>query len=106
MESRPARNTSKWSKIEHRLFSFITQSWRGKPLVSHQVIVQLIAATTTKAGLKVRCELDPSSYPAGIQVADVDLASVNLQRHDFHGRMELPDLAATPAVTRLFFNRS
>ena len=77
--------TSKWNKIEHRLFSFITQNWRGKPLVSHQVIVQLIAATTTKAGLTVRCELDPNSYPAGIKVADVELAAVNLQRHDFHG---------------------
>ncbi len=77
--------TSKWNKIEHRLFSFITQNWRGKPLVSHQVIVQLIAATTTKAGLKVRCELDTNSYPAGIKVADADLASVNIKRHDFHG---------------------
>jgi len=77
--------TSKWNKIEHRLFSFITQNWRGKPLVSHQVIVQLIAATTTKAGLTVRCELDPNSYPAGIKVADAELASINLQRHDFHG---------------------
>ncbi|WP_370366300.1 ISAzo13 family transposase [Maricaulis sp.] len=77
--------TSKWNKIEHRLFSFITQNWRGKPLVSHQVIVQLIAATTTKTGLKVRCELDPNTYPTGIKVADSELASVNLQRHDFHG---------------------
>ena len=77
--------TSKWNKIEHRLFSFITQNWRGKPLVSHQVIVQLIAATTTTTGLKVRCEIDPNSYPAGIKVADAELASINLQRHDFHG---------------------
>jgi hypothetical protein len=77
--------TSKWNKIEHRLFSFITQNWRGKPLVSHQVIVQLIAATTTKTGLTVRCELDPNSYPAGIKVADAQLANVNLKRHDFHG---------------------
>ena len=77
--------TSKWNKIEHRLFSFITQNWRGKPLVSHQVIVQLIAATTTTAGLKVRCELDANSYPAGIKVADAELATINLQRHLFHG---------------------
>jgi len=77
--------TSKWNKIEHRLFSFITGNWRGKPLVSHQVIVQLIAATTTKAGLKVRCELDPNSYPAGIKVSDAELQAVNLRRHDFHG---------------------
>jgi hypothetical protein len=62
--------TSKWNRIEHRLFSFITGNWRGKPLVSHQVIVQLIAATTTTTGLKVRCELDPNAYPAGIKVSD------------------------------------
>ena len=77
--------TSKWNKIEHRLFSFITGNWRGKPLVSHQVIVQLIAATTTKTGLKVRCELDQSTYPAGIKVSDAEMDAVNLTRHDFHG---------------------
>jgi Rhodopirellula transposase DDE domain len=77
--------TSKWNKIEHRLFSFITGNWRGKPLVSHQVIIQLIAATTTKAGLKVRCELDPNIYPTGIKVSDHDLDAVNMLRHDFHG---------------------
>jgi hypothetical protein len=77
--------TSKWNKIEHRLFSFITGNWRGKPLISHQVIVQLIAATTTKAGLTVRCELDPKPYPAGIKVSDAELETVNLRRHDFHG---------------------
>ena len=77
--------TSKWNRIEHRLFSFITGNWRGKPLVSHQVIVQLIAATTTKAGLKVRCELDQNTYPAGIKVSDAELETVNLTRHDFHG---------------------
>jgi len=62
--------TSKWNKIEHEMFSFITGNWRGKPLVSHQVIVQLIAATTTKTGLTVRCELDPTMYPAGVKVSD------------------------------------
>ena len=77
--------TSKWNKIEHRLFSFITQNWRGKPLVSHQVIVQLIAATTTKTGLKVHSEIDPNTYPAGIKVSDAEIACINLQRHDFHG---------------------
>jgi hypothetical protein len=77
--------TSKWNKIEHRLFSFITGNWRGKPLVSHQVIVQLIAATTTKTGLKVRCQLDENTYPAGIKVSDADMDAVNLARHDFHG---------------------
>jgi hypothetical protein len=68
--------TSKWNKIEHRLFSFITGNWRGKPLVSHQVIVELIAATTTEAGLKVRCQLDPNTYPAGIKVSDAELEAV------------------------------
>jgi len=77
--------TSKWNKIEHRLFSFITQNWRGKPLISHQVIVQLIAATTTKNGLDVRAEIDPNPYPCGIVVKDTELASVNITRHEFHG---------------------
>ena len=77
--------TSKWNKIEHRLFSFITQNWRGKPLVSYQTIVQLIAATTTDAGLKVRCQLDQNAYPAGIKVSDAEIEAVNLARHDFQG---------------------
>jgi hypothetical protein len=76
---------SKWNRIEHRLFSFITGNWRGKPLVSHQVIIQLIAATTTKAGLKVRCELDPNIYPTGIKVSDHNLDAVNMLRLDLHG---------------------
>jgi hypothetical protein len=77
--------TSKWNKIEHRLFSFITQNWRGRPLVSYQTIVQLIAATTTKAGLTVRSELDTNLYPKGRKVADADMNALNLQRHTFHG---------------------
>jgi hypothetical protein len=77
--------TSKWNRIEHRLFSFITSNWRGKPLVSHKVIVQLIAATTTKTGLSVRCELDENIYPSGIKVSDAEIHAINLTRHDFHG---------------------
>jgi hypothetical protein len=77
--------TSKWNKIEHRLFSFITQNWRGKPLISHAVIVQLIAATTNKKGLKVHCALDTNLYPAGVKVSDQELAAVNLRRDEFHG---------------------
>jgi hypothetical protein len=77
--------TSKWNKIEHRLFSFITGNWRGKPLISHQVIVQLIAATTTKTGLKVHCQLDENTYPAGIKVSDDEMDAVNITHHDFHG---------------------
>jgi transposase len=77
--------TSKWNKIEHRLFSFITKNWRGKPLVSHQVIVSLIAATTTKPGLAVRSRLDDRIYAKGRRVSDKQLADVNLQPHAFHG---------------------
>jgi hypothetical protein len=77
--------TSKWNKIEHRLFSFITINWRGKPLRSYRTIVQLIAATTTEAGLKVRAELDENKYPKGVKVSDAQLAAVNLSRHTFHG---------------------
>jgi transposase len=77
--------TSKWNKIEHRLFSFISQNWRGKPLVSHEVIVNLIAATTTREGLRVQCQLDTKSYPTGIKVSDQEMASVNIQRDLFHG---------------------
>lgn len=77
--------TSKWNKIEHRLFSFITQNWRGKPLVTHQVIVNLIAATTTKAGLTVRARLDKGIYAKGRRVSDKELALVNLEPNAFHG---------------------
>jgi transposase len=77
--------TSKWNKIEHRLFSFISQNWRAKPLVSYRTIVQLIAATTTKAGLAVHCELDTASYPSGIVVSDAEIAAINITRADFHG---------------------
>jgi len=77
--------TSKWNKIEHRLFSYISQNWRGKPLISHAVIVSLIAATTTKPGLKVWCDLDTQKYPTGVVVTDEELAQVNLKRDDFHG---------------------
>ena len=77
--------TSKWNKIEHRLFSLISQNWRGKPLVSHQVIVNLIAATTTKTGLRVRAEVDPGKYPKGVKVSDKEVASIRIERDQFHG---------------------
>lgn len=77
--------TSKWNKIEHRLFAFISQNWRGKPLVSHQVIVDLIAATTTKSGLKVRAQIDSNLYPSGVKVSDEQIAALNIQRDAFHG---------------------
>ena len=77
--------TSKWNKIEHRLFSFISQNWRGKPLVSHEVIVNLIAATTTKTGLQVVCQLDQHSYPVGLKVSQKAMEEINLRRDPFHG---------------------
>jgi len=77
--------TSKWNKIEHRLFSFITMNWRAKPLVSYQVIVDLISATTTETGLTVQCELDTNTYQKGIVVTDEEMAQVNILRDEFHG---------------------
>jgi transposase len=77
--------TSKWNKIEHRLFSYISQNWRGKPLVSHEVIVNLISSTSTKTGLKVQCRLDTNKYPKGIKVKNEELEAVRINRHAFHG---------------------
>jgi transposase len=77
--------TSKWNKIEHRLFAWISQNWRGKPLVSYAVILQLIAATTTEAGLTVQCQLDTTSYPAGRKVSDEQMATLSIQPDAFHG---------------------
>ena len=77
--------TSKWNKIEHRLFSAITQNWRGKPLVSHEVVVNLIGATTTTKGLRVKSELDTNQYPAGRSVSDAELSVIHIRRDDFHG---------------------
>jgi len=77
--------TSKWNKIEHRLFSYITQNWRGTPLLTHATIVNLIANTTTTAGLKVRCVLDRKHYPRKIQVTDEQMAGIKIQRDDFYG---------------------
>jgi hypothetical protein len=77
--------TSKWNKIEHRLFSFISMNWRAKPLVSYRVIVDLISATTTETGLTVQCELDTSTYSKGIVVTDQEMSQINMLRDDFHG---------------------
>jgi len=77
--------TSKWNKIEHRLFSFISKNWRGQPLTSLKVIINLIARTTTKKGLKVHAEIDAAAYPAGVKVPDSEMAEIRLQRHAFHG---------------------
>ena len=77
--------TSKWNKIEHRLFSFITMNWRGKPLHTYQTVVNLIAATTTTTGLEVQCELDSRSYDKGRKVSDAELETVKIRPHRFHG---------------------
>jgi hypothetical protein len=76
--------TSKWNKIEHRLFSFISKNWRGQPLASYEVIINLIASTKTQTGLKVYARLDENAYPDKIQVSDEHIAAVNLHPHDFH----------------------
>ena len=89
--------TSKWNKIEHRLFSHISMNWRGRPLTSHEVIVNTIAATTTAAGLTVHAELDTGSYPKGIKVKDAALKKVPLTRHRFHGEW---NYSITPPTTR------
>jgi transposase len=77
--------TSKWNKIEHRMFCHITQNWRGRPLVSHEVIINLIAGTATEQGLTIQAELDTGEYPTGIKVSDEELAAVKMEPNDFHG---------------------
>ena len=77
--------TSKWNKIEHRLFSFISSNWRGEPLRDYETIVNLIANTTTAKGLKVKCRLDRRKYPTGRRVSDEEMKEVNLKRNTFHG---------------------
>jgi len=77
--------TSKWNKIEHRLFSFITRNWRGRPLTDYRTIVEVIGATTSSKGLTVRCVLDEAEYPAGVKVSDAEMADLNIVRDEFHG---------------------
>jgi len=92
--------TSKWNKIEHRLFSAITMNWRGRPLASHQIIVNTIAATTTRTGLKVHAELDTGTYPTGAKISKAELDALPLERHDWHGEWNYtlhPAPAAPPA---------
>ena len=77
--------TSKWNKIEHRMFCHITNNWRGRPLLSRQIVVNLIGSVTTQSGLRIRAELDQNTYEAGIKVTDEELAAVSIERDDFHG---------------------
>ena len=77
--------TSKWNKIEHRLFSHIAMNWRGKPLVSLATIVSLICSTTTTSGLRIRSEIDHGSYPLGVRVTDEQMDMIHIKPHTFHG---------------------
>ncbi len=88
--------TSKWNRIEHRLFSAITHNWRGRPLTSHQTVVNLIANTTNHKGLKVRAELDEGYYPTGVKISDKQLAAVPLTRHEWHGDWNYTIETTTP----------
>lgn len=87
--------TSKWNKIEHRMFSHISMNWRGKPLFSHEVVVNLIAGTTTRTGLRIEAELDTNPYPTGIQVTDEELDKIKIQRADVHGEWNYTILPST-----------
>ena len=77
--------TSKWNKIEHRMFCHITNNWRGRPLLSRQIVVNLIGSVTTEQGLLVRAALDENTYAAGIKVTDQELAKLSIKRDEFHG---------------------
>jgi hypothetical protein len=90
--------TSKWNKIEHRLFSAISQNWRGKPLTSHEVVLNLIAATTTTTGLSVHSELDMSDYPTGRIVSDTEMETLNLRTDAFHGEWNYSLLPRRPLL--------
>jgi hypothetical protein len=95
--------TSKWNKIEHRLFSFITQNWRGKPLVSHQAIVNLIASTTTTTGLTVHAELDTDVYATGIKVSDEQMATLNIRPAKFHGEWNYSIAPSRKTICSIYF---
>src|SRR4051812_19937857 len=88
--------TSKWNRIEHRLFAHISQNWRARPLTSHLAIVELIAATTTNTGLTVACELDTTTYPKGIKVSDAEMATLNISGDDFHPEWNYTIAPRTP----------
>ena len=97
--------TSKWNRIEHRLFAFITMNWRGKPLVSHQVIVQLIGSTTTETGLKVCCEIDGNLYPKGLKITDKEMQAINITPRRIPRRVESTRSQPTTALKQLFLGR-
>jgi hypothetical protein len=89
--------TSKWNRIEHRMFSFISTNWRGRPLTSIRTIIELISATTTETGLTINAAYDPAWYPKGVKVSDAELAAVPLEPHDFHGEWNYTIAQSVPA---------
>jgi Rhodopirellula transposase DDE domain len=93
--------TSKWNKIEHRMFSHITENWRGRPLVSHEVVVQLIGHTTTRTGLSIRAEVDTRVYPTGVKVTDAELAAVRLAPAEFHGEWNYSIIPRPEAIAQV-----
>lgn len=90
--------TSTWNKIEHRMFSHMTQNWRGRPLVSHEVMINVIANTTTRAGLRIRTELDRGQYPTGIKTSDAELKRLNLQHAQYHDDWNYASPSATNEI--------
>jgi hypothetical protein len=90
--------TSKWNKIEHRLFSHITMNWRGRPLISHDVVVNLIGATKTRSGLRVKVRLDKGKYPTGVEISDDLMKTLNLKPHTFHGEWNYTIAPSTVSV--------
>ena len=96
------RGTSKWNKIEHRLFSHISMNWKGQPLTSHDVMVNLIGSTKTKTGLKVKAKIDKRKYPIGVKVSDGDMRKVNLKKDTFHGEWNYKILRTTSSSPHYF----
>jgi hypothetical protein len=92
--------TSKWNKIEHRLFSFITMNWRGRPLISYRTIVELIAGTTTNKGLRVRAERDTEWYETGVKITDAELDAVPLTPHHWHGEWNYTISPTAQSISR------
>lgn len=94
----PPGTLPRGTTLSHRLFSFISQNWRSKPRLRYEVIIKLIAATTTKQGLTVQCHLDTDTYPSGLNISDEDMAVISIQRNDFHGEWNYTILPRRPST--------